>query len=34
MPCQTTCEITGERQRPEPGVVGWETTAPPQVQLS
>ncbi|KAE9568110.1 hypothetical protein CGCF415_v008684 [Colletotrichum fructicola] len=25
MPCQTTCEITGERQRSEPGVVGWET---------
>ncbi|KAF4926613.1 hypothetical protein CGCVW01_v002854 [Colletotrichum viniferum] len=25
LPCQTTCEITGERQRSEPGVVGMET---------
>lgn len=25
LPCQTTCEITGERQRSEPGTVGMET---------
>ncbi|KAH0425199.1 hypothetical protein CcaCcLH18_11133 [Colletotrichum camelliae] len=25
-PCLTDCEITGSRQRSEPGVVGMETT--------